>query len=44
MRTDNLEDEDGRIVGDAIDKMMNDPSYTMTDEEDIYDGTDGTGA
>jgi len=27
------------MVGEVFDKMMNDPSYTMTDEEDIYDGT-----
>ena len=29
------------MTGEDFDKMMNDPSYTMTDEEDIYDGTGG---
>ena len=34
-----MDDDNGNML-----KHFNDPSYTMTDEEDIYDPNDGTGA
>lgn len=39
MASNSMDEDNGNML-----KQFNDPSYTMTDEEDIYDGNDGTGA